>query len=513
MVPQSSTPMLTTAFAFSAIASEDAGLTAAAPASQDGLLPSDRFSSPVYGSSKDDRLYGESAGRSEVIFGGDGRDRLRGGDEDDLLFGEAGKDRLRGDAGNDVLWGGAGDDRLIGDTSGDKGRDIFVLTPDSGTDRIFDFQAGIDRIGLADGLTFGQLEFSQAGRYAAIGDRASGERLALLKEVDIAELGETAFVSTSPSDLRGPAEADSPTEAGDAEAGDAKTGDRGQDALADRTDDLGPDSPTLDKRQSEDSDHTGPAVDAAPVPTAKSAHWRDDFSGDWQAQWDLRQKGAWGFDNFEVLPGQQSDVLRVHYPKGSAAPSVSRKEGVPIGGGQFYADLDLPPQDSLRLGYSVRFSEDFEFVKGGKLPGLFGGEGASGGNIPDGTDGFSARLMWRRDGQGEVYAYLPTSEGYGTSIGRGAWTFTPGEWHDLEQEVVLNQPGKADGQVRVWLDDKLVLEERDLTFRTTDKLKLDGIFFSTFFGGGDRSWSTPKDVHADFANFRVSAAENTGRSR
>lgn len=210
--------------------------------------------------------------------------------------------------------------------------------------------------------------------------------------------------------------------------------------------------------------------------------------------------------------GRFAKVLRVRYPKNSASPSVSRKEGVPIGGGQFYANLGIAPKDVLRLSYYIRFSENFDFVKGGKLPGLYGGDGNSGGDIPDGTDGFSTRFMWRTNGDGEVYAYLPTSEKDGTSIGRGEWKFTPGVWYRLEQEVTLNQPGKANGRVRVWLNEQPVLDESGLTFRTIDGLKIEGVFFSTFFGGGDSSWATPKDVYADFADFNVSQVQSLNSS-
>ncbi|MGF1520796.1 MAG: polysaccharide lyase [Leptolyngbyaceae cyanobacterium] len=239
--------------------------------------------------------------------------------------------------------------------------------------------------------------------------------------------------------------------------------------------------------------------------------WTGEWlSADWMENWEVRSGKSWGFDNLEIITDPQSDfepILRVHYPAGSASPSVSREAGVPLGGAQFYADLALPPQTQLRLTYWVRFAENFDFVKGGKLPGLFGGEGASGGNIPDGTDGFSTRLMWRRDGDGEVYAYLPTSEGYGTSIGRGNWRFQPGTWYQIQQEVRLNHPERSDGQIQLWVDGELVIDESDLNFRTVESLQIDGLFFSTFFGGGDPSWATPRDVYIDFAEFVVTAVE------
>jgi hypothetical protein len=109
--------------------------------------------------------------------------------------------------------------------------------------------------------------------------------------------------------------------------------------------------------------------------------------------------------------------------------------------------------------------------------------------------------MWRTGGQGEVYAYLPTSKEHGTSLGRGNWTFAPGVWHEIEQRVQLNKPGSSNGSVEVWFDGKQVLDERNLEFRTVADLQIDGLFFSTFFGGSDPSWASTAPTHVDFAGF------------
>lgn len=254
-----------------------------------------------------------------------------------------------------------------------------------------------------------------------------------------------------------------------------------------------------------------PVISSLSSTTSYKTLWSNGFQeSNWQTLWGVQSQGSWGMqENAQVIsdPSRQfAKVLRVKYPAGSASPNASRQEGAPLGGAQFYSKLGMTPQDSLRLSYYARFSENFDFVKGGKLPGFFGGTAVSGGNTPDGTNGFSTRFMWRRNADGEVYAYLPTSTEYGTSIGRGNWRFKPGVWHHIEQEVILNQPGKADGKIRVWLGGQLVLDQGGLTFRTTDALKIEGIFFSTFFGGDDTSWATPKDVHIDFTNFKVSQA-------
>jgi hypothetical protein len=75
------------------------------------------------------------------------------------------------------------------------------------------------------------------------------------------------------------------------------------------------------------------------------------------------------------------------------------------GGTQFYALFNGPePYQSMVLSYEVAFSEGFEWVKGGKLPGIRGGpnsSGCSGGTQPTGNNCFSIRLMWRPVGTGE----------------------------------------------------------------------------------------------------------------
>ncbi|WP_433291048.1 polysaccharide lyase [Pseudonocardia sp. CA-142604] len=210
--------------------------------------------------------------------------------------------------------------------------------------------------------------------------------------------------------------------------------------------------------------------------------------------------GDFGLDHAQLLTTTPPDrkLLRITYPAGSA----SRSAGGTDGGAQAY--LELPhPTDALDLRYQLRFPAGFDFVKGGKLPGLYGGTTTSGQQIPDGTNGFSTRYMWRADGNGEIYAYLPTSRNHGTSLGRGCWQFTPGTWTTLRQRVQLNTPGLSNGRITVWQDDNLVLDHTGLRFRTTDQLRIQGLFFSTFFGGDDTTWATPTDQHTDFADFTL----------
>ncbi|GAA2306926.1 hypothetical protein OKJ48_32365 [Streptomyces kunmingensis] len=252
---------------------------------------------------------------------------------------------------------------------------------------------------------------------------------------------------------------------------------------------------------SESEPPTGPS--GGPLPHGPAAVLRlfDD------APVRARRPGSFGLDRADVrsdggpVPGP---YLRVRYPARSASPTVARTYDRPQGGTQLYLPLRDGPVDSLHLRYYLRFPRGFDFVKGGKLPGLYGGYATSGGHVPDGENGLSTRYMWRSEGRGEVYAYLPTSVEHGTSLGRGDWSWPVGRWACVEQAVRLNRPGRSDGSVTVLLDGRRVLHHRGLRFRTTDDLRIEGVFFSTFFGGGDPSWATPRTQHVDFAAFAVS---------
>ena len=59
--------------------------------------------------------------------------------------------------------------------------------------------------------------------------------------------------------------------------------------------------------------------------------------------------------------------------------------------------------------------------------------------------------------------------------------------------------------MHIWLDEVPVFSHTQLLLRTVYGLKIEGVFFSTFFGGGDPSWAPPHDTHADFAHFATSS--------
>jgi|GEM_PF-6384260 len=204
----------------------------------------------------------------------------------------------------------------------------------------------------------------------------------------------------------------------------------------------------------------------------------------------------------------QGRALKVRYP----ARTLGKNQRVAFASD--FKKLGVGYRTSAYLRYYVKFHPGFEFVKGGKLPGLAGGEAITGGNPANGSNGWSTRFMWRQNGTPVVYGYLPgkyaAPYGYDFKLknqNSGQEDRLPvGEWICLEQFVQLNDVGQANGKIKAWLNGDLGVNVSDATFRTTnnDATKVGQMLFSTFYGGNTDDWAPSKDTHASFDNFIIS---------
>ena len=186
-------------------------------------------------------------------------------------------------------------------------------------------------------------------------------------------------------------------------------------------------------------------------------------------------------------------VVRVRYP--------ARKWGTSDSGAQFL--VELPPRREYQCRYRARFPVGFDFAKGGKLPGLAGGTATTGLDRPTG-DGWSARYMWRRHGELVLYLYHLDQRGRKGDDLPLAVRAIAGQWIDLKQIVTVNDPGKSNGRIQVFVDDQLCLDRKDLRLRLADKAQVDRFYFSTFFGGKGIDWAPKVDQYADFSDIHVS---------
>ena len=138
-----------------------------------------------------------------------------------------------------------------------------------------------------------------------------------------------------------------------------------------------------------------------------AGYWAEDLA-DYPKKWPLvgSCKGTCAIIANPTGDKKGQLVLAAKYPAGSCSSSCGIASGV---------GFDVAPTGNFTgneatLEYEVFFPSDFEFVRGGKLPGISGGpRGCSGCTKaePLRSQCFSARFMWGANGQGFAYLYVP----------------------------------------------------------------------------------------------------------
>jgi hypothetical protein len=235
---------------------------------------------------------------------------------------------------------------------------------------------------------------------------------------------------------------------------------------------------------------------------------------------------AWGtyplYDRVKVVKRENSHnkAIRVKYPKGKVRFLES---------GACWLWKNFGEHRDLYLGYWVKFSDVFMFRAGGKMHGFCGGACNTGGNKPNGHDGWSSRVHWGKDGTIKQYIYHKDQPGkFGDVI---FWRHNPetiiigegeslnqnkkqnvylkrGQWHFIVTRVVVNDIGEKNGFIQSWLDGELVLDVYGFEFRNKsckkDDLLIDKMYFCTFFGGRTADYKPVKNEYADFTDFRIS---------
>ena len=198
-------------------------------------------------------------------------------------------------------------------------------------------------------------------------------------------------------------------------------------------------------------------------------------------------------NNATVTPDQ---IIRIDFAKNTVGGTSGISQQI---------RLAEAPLTAACLRYQLRFPADFTFMRGGKLPGLYGGpadmthSNASGCKSLRDRTGWTMRLMWREQGAGEGYGYLVNPvDDCGTSLDRGAWIFPRNQWIDIALYVHREQPGQQDGVLQIMIDDRLVIDRHDLAYGDG----IHGLFLSSFFGGNDQSWAPSRDQFLEMRGFR-----------
>ncbi|MFH9214709.1 polysaccharide lyase [Streptomyces globisporus] len=215
----------------------------------------------------------------------------------------------------------------------------------------------------------------------------------------------------------------------------------------------------------------------------------------WTAPWQQGMETRARIDNTTPAHGG-SKSLRIHYPKGKIGPEESGAQ----------APFALTKAREYYLSFWVKFSGDFSWGTteyAGKVGlGLAGGASCSGGQVCDGTNGFSSRMIWRQNnGQAAVYYYHMGHAGqygdYAVLKNNGADIHWPkNQWVNVAQRVKVNTvtSGNAnpDGEIEVFYNGKSAAKVTGLRFVTNND-QVDRAYFSSFAGGATPSFAPNND--------------------
>ena len=211
-------------------------------------------------------------------------------------------------------------------------------------------------------------------------------------------------------------------------------------------------------------------------------------------------KGTYRQGGLDVLSGcgrDGSPCLRATY-----APTS-------YGSKRFHYTENLPPAREYTLNYDLKLSDNWQFKRGGKLPGLSAVR-YTGGCQSAQAHGWTARIMWRENGRMVQYLYHQDKrEKCGEDVRADGVTLQPGRWYDVSLYVKVNSSaGARDGEVRMYLDGQEVARRSNLRLRGINgngsgSALIERFLFSSFYGGADASWAPSTTTYAYFDNFAV----------
>jgi hypothetical protein len=227
-----------------------------------------------------------------------------------------------------------------------------------------------------------------------------------------------------------------------------------------------------------------------------SASWRSDWSYDSMRSSAERVIAGAKF-GFEPLDGH---ALQVKIPAG---------ENLGLDMGYKFADKLGHEPEEVYFRYYLRLASDWRpGPDGGKLPGLSATYGRTGwgGRKADGTTGWSMRgSFYPLPAPGSpyheltpvgTYAYhADMEEDFGDAwdwAGGGRELLERNRWYCVEQYFKVNQLGRKDGVLRVWIDGYPVYERTGIRVRDVPSIRIEQVWMNVYYGGTGPS---PVDLH------------------
>ena len=216
----------------------------------------------------------------------------------------------------------------------------------------------------------------------------------------------------------------------------------------------------------------------------------------------------WGvLENVRVLPPDDAGAdpnLEVTIEKDTGAGYKENTERGGVGFAWRPSDMIGSSPKAACLSYRVFLPEGMKFAEGGTLPGLMiGSDFDPRGEAVVGS-GAVARPGWNKDGRLFVAFQYAAADGWKNPVTLGAKAHWPlGRWVKVEQELILNDPGKKNGILRVWLDGELVGENKTATFRGDDSVALAGVMADVHYGSVTMNGKAPDTTEILMSPFVV----------
>lgn len=159
----------------------------------------------------------------------------------------------------------------------------------------------------------------------------------------------------------------------------------------------------------------------------------------------------------------------------------------------------LQGKEAVCLSYQVMLPSDFEAGAGGALPGIRGVD-----RTDEARDAFLVRPAWRRDAKGGADQVVG-AEQRARSLESEGFSLPRGRWVRLEQEVVLNAPGRRNGVYRTWADGALVVDRTDLDLRPAPggAVSVAGVAASVLYGNEAAPARIPRDTRIWLSPFEI----------
>lgn len=182
---------------------------------------------------------------------------------------------------------------------------------------------------------------------------------------------------------------------------------------------------------------------------------------------------AWGMlENAKVV--QSNDATGPKRLDVKLAPARSEDDEHQNGIGFIWPVASLQGAQSACLSYSLMIPQDLTFSEPVRLPGLTGFDASA----DAAAQSLMAHIGWSSSGELGVEIRTPTTaDGWLSASKTTVWP--RGRWVQVDQEVVMNEPGQSNGAVRVWIDGDLRVESLDLNMRPTADMKFIGVVADT----------------------------------